>query len=101
MLNSIPENTIFSGVVNEWNKFVTDIVTLLICYEDLALKMYFVTLHWILLGQLQEKPTALMTAFVINQINPNTGRCQGLRKDHLDLNKFPCVEIGFEIFKEK
>lgn len=42
-----------------------------------------------------------MTAVVINQINPNTERCQGLRKDHLDLNKFPCVEIGFEIFKEK
>lgn len=42
-----------------------------------------------------------MTAFVINQINPNTERCQGLRKDHLDLDKFPCVEISFEIFKEK
>ena len=54
-----------------------------------------------LLGQLQEEPTALMNAFVINQINPNTERCQGLRKDHLGLDKFPCVEISFEIFKEK
>lgn len=61
-----------------------DGIKLILTSGVLALKVYLVMLHRILIGLLPEKPTVLIIVLVVYEINPNTD--SGLTKISMSRN---------------